>query len=148
DVLDANTIAGIALAAGDQAVRYDVCEALPVSIRGSVRSEAFGDCEEHPENPGIDGVTVELLNSDGAVIRTTKTDADGNYRFDDLPPGVYGVHEVQPDGYFDGDEHLGSAGGILDDDLVTDIVLHSGTQATGYDFCEIPPAQLCGYVYN
>jgi serine-aspartate repeat-containing protein C/D/E len=145
--IDKNTVAEIDLAAAVDAVHYDFCEVLPVSIAGAVHAEVFGDCEEHPENPPIAGVTIELLDSTGQVIDTRQTDQDGKYRFDKLAPGVYGVHEVQPDGYFDGDTHVGSADGTLGIDQVTDVVLHSGVQATGYDFCEIPPAELCGYVY-
>ncbi len=40
---------------------------------------------------GIDGVTVNLLNSLGNVIATTVTTAGGYYRFDNLAPGSYTV---------------------------------------------------------
>ena len=59
----------------------------------------------------------------------------------DLEPGLYKVHEVQPDGYLDGDEHVGTAGGVLSDDTVSDIHLVSATNGTGYDFCEVLPAR-------
>ncbi|MBM3881161.1 MAG: DUF2341 domain-containing protein [Verrucomicrobia bacterium] len=41
--------------------------------------------------PGIANVTVQLLDSTGAVIRTTTTDASGYYRFDNLSAGSYRV---------------------------------------------------------
>ncbi|MEZ4984352.1 MAG: SdrD B-like domain-containing protein [Saprospiraceae bacterium] len=58
-----------------------------------------GDHDDNGLEPGIEGVTVELLydvNGDGTidpseVIATTVTDADGNYYFGDLPPGDYMV---------------------------------------------------------
>ncbi len=40
---------------------------------------------------GIDGVTVNLLDSLGNVIATTVTTAGGYYRFDNLAPGSYTV---------------------------------------------------------
>ena len=41
--------------------------------------------------PGVPGVTVELLQG-GSVVATTETDADGNYLFMGLNPGDYTVH--------------------------------------------------------
>ncbi len=41
--------------------------------------------------PGIDGVTVNLLDNLGNVIATTVTTAGGYYRFDNLAPGSYTV---------------------------------------------------------
>jgi hypothetical protein len=41
-------------------------------------------------------VTVNLLNANGAVIATTQTDANGFYRFNLLPPGIYRVEFVNP----------------------------------------------------
>jgi hypothetical protein len=41
--------------------------------------------------PGIAGVTVNLLNASDVVIATTTTDAFGNYIFPDLNPGGYRV---------------------------------------------------------
>jgi uncharacterized surface anchored protein len=49
---------------------------------------------------GIAGVTVKLLNSAGAVVATTTTDANGNYLFDNLTPGDYSAQIVAPTGYF------------------------------------------------
>lgn len=41
--------------------------------------------------PGIQGVTVTLLNSAGVAIGTTMTDATGYYSFIELQPGTYAV---------------------------------------------------------
>src|SRR5690606_34718358 len=105
-----------------------------------------GDCGD-PNNPPLPGVTVELLNSSGQVIATRTTDVNGYYKFDGLPPGSYTVREYTPEGFFDGGEKAGSEGGDVTNDLISNIVLTSGTDAVNYDFCEIPPAKLCGYVY-
>jgi len=47
---------------------------------------------------GIEGITVELLDDQGAVIDTQETDADGQYLFDGLTPGDYQVRFVRPEG--------------------------------------------------
>lgn len=43
---------------------------------------------------GLSNVTVELLDSNGVVTRTTMTDVDGLYRFNDLPFGDYTIRIV------------------------------------------------------
>ncbi len=48
---------------------------------------------------GIPNVTVHLLDSGGAVIGTTTTDANGLYHFTNLTPGTYSVEFVPPAGY-------------------------------------------------
>lgn len=139
-------ISQITLVSDMHGVRYDFCELLPVSISGKVHVNTTGDCDD-PANPPLANVTIELLNSSGSVIDTTQTDANGEYEFVNLPPGTYGVREIQPAGYFDGETEQGSAGGNVSNNLVTQIELLSGVDAVHYDFCEIPPAQLCGFVY-
>jgi hypothetical protein len=49
--------------------------------------------------PGIPGVTVELLDSDGNLLATTTTDANGQYQFSELTPGGYSVRFVPPGGF-------------------------------------------------
>ena len=49
--------------------------------------------------PGLNGVTVELLDSTGTVIATQVTSGDGSYLFENLPPGDYTVRVVPPAGF-------------------------------------------------
>jgi protocatechuate 3,4-dioxygenase beta subunit len=56
------------------------------------------DSVEIVEEPVKEGVTVKLVDLDGNVVATTETDADGNYRFDDVPVGDYKIMGVAPDG--------------------------------------------------
>jgi protocatechuate 3,4-dioxygenase beta subunit len=49
--------------------------------------------------PGIAGVTVSLYNSAGLAVRTTITDNNGYYKFDDVMPGTYTLGLTQPVGY-------------------------------------------------
>lgn len=48
---------------------------------------------------GVAGVTLALLNSSGAVIATTTTDATGLYKFANLAPGTYSVRVTPPSNY-------------------------------------------------
>ncbi|CAL1151181.1 unnamed protein product [Cladocopium goreaui] len=140
-------ICEITLDYGDDAVEYNFGELLPGSIGGLVHSSTEPDCIDDPNAMPIAGVTIELLDESGAVIRTTTTDADGRYLFDNLPPGKYGVREIQPEGYFDGGEIVGEKGGGVSDDLFTGINVGSAEDVRGYHFCETPPSALAGYVF-
>ncbi len=70
---------------------------------GLFRAAALGDCvwydlnrngQQDADEPGVAGVTVQLLNSSGTVIATATTDANGCYLFDNLRPGAYRVQFV------------------------------------------------------
>lgn len=144
-----NSIVNILLGSGVDAVDYNFCEQLPASISGMVHADRDGDCVVDPGEPLLAGVTVWLLDADGERIRGVLTDQNGYYEFLDLQPGIYGVEEVQPAGYFDHDAEIGSAGGQLTGpDLITQIVLGSGVNAVEYNFCEEEPVSLCGAVYQ
>ena len=132
---------------GDDATEYNFGELLPGSIAGRVHASPDGDCDFDEPGMPIEGVVIELLGNDGTVIATTTTDANGEYLFAELPPGEYQVREIQPAGYFDGGERVGTAGGTLADDLISQIQLGSNQDATQYDFCEHIGATLSGYVY-
>jgi len=142
-------ITGALLAAGVEAEQYNFGELRPASISGRVHVELNGDCIPDPGEPLLAGVTIYLLDMWGNQIDVTTTDENGQYIFRDLEPGTYGVEEVQPSGYFDGRDHVGSAGGTLDgNDRIIGAKLTSGTDAVDYNFCELVPASISGYVFQ
>lgn len=65
----------------------------------SASRDCDNDDEQHAEDFGLGGVTVNLLNSKGKVIATLVTNADGTYCFTNLAPGTYTVSAVEPNGY-------------------------------------------------
>ncbi|MCE9608392.1 MAG: hypothetical protein K8U03_26210 [Planctomycetia bacterium] len=111
------------------------------SIKGNVHVDYNGDCLVDPGEPLLQGVTIQLLDSSGNVLRTTLTDVNGNYAFEDLDAGTYSVREIQPASYFSHAALTGTIGGTKvgtggTNDIITGIQLTAGAQAIDYNFCE------------
>ncbi|MFW5693075.1 MAG: SdrD B-like domain-containing protein, partial [Thermoguttaceae bacterium] len=139
----------IALGSGALAVNYNFGELEPATISGRVWAEDDVNCVHDPGEPLLEGVTIYLLDASGSRIAQTTTDAQGEYQFDNLRPGTYGVEQIQPEGYHQGQTHPGNAGGTVPrPDLIVGAELGSGTVAVHYDFCEILPASISGYVFQ
>ena len=142
----------VVLPAGEASVGNDFAEIPASTIAGTVFEDDDNDGEPDLGEAGIGGATVTLTGTDSAgnaVSRTTTTAPDGTYSFDGLRDGTYTVTETQPDGYLDGLDDAGSAGG---DDSVNDVIsaidLPIDTDATGYDFGEVPASSIAGSVYD
>lgn len=111
----------------------------PASISGSVVDQDGGP---------IAGVTITLS---GAATATTTTGTDGTYSFTGLAPGIYTITETQPAGYSDGPDSLGSTGGTLGNDVISDINLPGGVDSVDNDFSEnviVDPASISGTVVD
>ncbi|GIX00819.1 MAG: hypothetical protein KatS3mg111_4151 [Pirellulaceae bacterium] len=142
-------IDAILLRAGEQGVDYDFGETLYSSISGRVIVDNNGNCllDAEGERP-LAGVQIELLDASGRLVATTRTAADGSYRFEGLIAGTYAVREIQPSGVFHGDQRAGSGGG--DDsiqDLIQSIVIQPGVDLVDYNFCELDPGSIAGVVF-
>ncbi|WNL44395.1 SdrD B-like domain-containing protein [Dyella sp. BiH032] len=123
------------------------------SVAGSVFADLNGNGVRDAGEAGIAGVTLKVTGTavDGsAVNRTVTSGADGSYVVPFLPTGNYTVTETQPSGYRDGTDTAGSAGGTAANpgDAISGIALPSNTAATGYNFGELPDAQITGKVYS
>lgn len=145
----------VELQPGDKGTNYDFGEIQFASISGAVHADADGDKSTFDPSRGdqaLEGVELVLLDVDGNEVARTTTDANGEYSFNGLRPGTYSVREIGPDGYIDGIESAGTVDGVaqgnVSDDLLSGIVLSSGSEAVNYDFCEHVPAELCGTVYH
>jgi hypothetical protein len=72
------------------------------SIEGTVFFDAAGTGVRTTADPGIEGVVINLLDSQGNVVATTTTDANGHYRFTDqtgIPgTGNFSVQVTVPSG--------------------------------------------------
>ena len=143
-----DVIGQIELLGGEDSVDNDFAETKPSSISGRVIVDANDNCVYDLGETLLTDVTVYLLDASGERIASTLTDTLGEYSFTGLMPGMYGVEEIQPDGYFDSGDHAGSEGGkLVPSDTIKAITLVSGTTAVRYDFCEVEPASLSGFVY-
>ncbi|MFM7627180.1 MAG: SdrD B-like domain-containing protein, partial [Gammaproteobacteria bacterium] len=132
------------------AVYVDFQPTTPANTNNGVRDAG--------EN-GIAGVTITVTGTDaagGAVNRTTTTDANGNYSFDDLleaGAGGYTVTEgtIPPSvgSFNDGKTTAGGAGGTATavntlPSAISAINLGAGVQTTNYTFGELPRAGITG----
>lgn len=140
---------GVRLSSGELVVDYNFCELAPSSISGSVWSESDPDQRFDRGDTPIPGVVIELIDTAGDVIERRQTDTAGFYRFESLAPGIYQVREMQPSGFFHGGQVVGDMGGqVGGDDLLIGITLQGGTDAMDYNFPEVPPATISGYVFQ
>ncbi|MFV1964384.1 MAG: SdrD B-like domain-containing protein [Pirellulaceae bacterium] len=149
DPSQADRIQAIPVGSGQRLVNYDFCELPPSSIAGVVYVDLNNNSIQEPGERGLSGVRMELMNEEVVVVATTYTRSDGSYRFDALRPDVYTVRETQPEGYFQGGQRPGGPNGDARvDDLISRIKILPGQHLVHYDFSEIPPAGLSGYVFQ
>jgi protocatechuate 3,4-dioxygenase beta subunit len=146
----ADVISEIVLGSGLDGIDYNFGELRPASIAGRVILDSNGNCIL---DAAIDGplpdIRVELLDSAGKIIQTQLTDAEGRYRFENLLPGQYAIREQQPLTLLQGSSDIGSGGGRVDSpDLLVEIPIASGDELVEYNFCEVPPATISGYVFQ
>ncbi|MEM7530773.1 MAG: SdrD B-like domain-containing protein [Chloroflexota bacterium] len=80
---------------------YNFLQSKPATLGDVVWEDLNGNGIQDGGEPGVEGVTVQLLSPDGTVLQTTTTDADGEYLFTGLIPDDYKVRFVLPDGYDD-----------------------------------------------
>ncbi|MEL6656096.1 MAG: SdrD B-like domain-containing protein [Bacteroidota bacterium] len=76
-------------------VNQDLC----ASLGDYVWEDLDGDGIQDPNEPGVEGVTVNLKDENGNIIDTQTTDADGEYLFTELTPGTYSVQFELPTGF-------------------------------------------------
>jgi fimbrial isopeptide formation D2 family protein/uncharacterized repeat protein (TIGR01451 family) len=72
---------------------------VPARLGDRVWHDLDADGAQDANERGLAGVTVALRDADGTVIATTETDARGDYAFDGLAPGYYGVAVTAPAEY-------------------------------------------------
>lgn len=121
-------------------VRIDLLNQASLSGTVFVDSNANGAYDAN--ETGVDGVTIELLDSTGSPVLdandeaiTAITSSGGFYLFDDLSPGIYRIFERQPANFIDGAERLGSEGGVIVDNDTMQLKL-ARANATDYSFAE------------
>ncbi len=156
-ILANDRISNIQLGSGDQGTRYDFCEHLPASIKGTVYHDRNDNGVQDDGEEGIGGVLIQLFDNNGNVVQETRTDAQGDYCFEDLIAGTYKIVESQPATFNDGKDTLGTVAGadgsttpsgFVEADAFCDIVLEGGDQGTEYNFGELRLASVKGTVFH
>ena len=167
-----DTIANIDLQSGQKGEHYDFCESEPASISGYVYHDRNNNGLRQGGEEGISGVTIRLvayhtpvnpLNGAPSVeiLGTTTTNAQGYYQFLGLPKLVSGVNgndnvvytieEVHPAGWRDGLDAAGTVNGVVvgatHNDYLNQLALKFGEHGVEYNFGEIKPASISGYVH-
>jgi len=155
---------------GTAATDYNFKEVRPASIQGNVWHDENNDGVFDPNEQGIANVLIEVTRvsaKDGVtndVFADTeplfvRTDANGHYSVEQLPPGIYQIveinnypaDEVDPlAAFIDGKDSVGNIGGTTvgtqANDRFTQIELCADDHGVEYNFGEIKPASIGGNV--
>lgn len=137
---------------------YNFGELLPPgSLSGYVYEDDNNNGVKEDGEKGIKNVIVTLyvVGEDGkaTVVDAQTTDEEGYYKFDNLDPGkTYVIRETQPTEYYDGKDAVGTifgttVGALGDNDEIVNIDLPQNGQGVHYDFGELRPGSISGYVY-
>ncbi|MDD2836554.1 MAG: SdrD B-like domain-containing protein, partial [Methanothrix sp.] len=131
DALDSDTgtdgkTAITSLASGENDISWDAGYYRLSELGGFVWEDLNADGIYQPgEGSAISGVTVNLYHSDGTLVGTTTTDANGQYLFPDLMPGDYYLIFQSPQGYSFSPANQGS-----DDNMDSDPAVNGRTETT------------------
>jgi len=130
----------LTLSSGEQAGVADFASVRASSISGVAFQDLDGNGARSPGEPGLNGVTIELIDpADGQVLQSLQTVDDGGYAFEDLLPGTYAVREAAYAGWM----VTGPATGTYTQALIP------GTLMMDQDFGnQALPGQIRGQKYN
>ena len=117
------------------------------TITGTVYRDDNRDKMINGDEPGLERVSVQLLDENGKVLQTLDTDADGNYAFQHLPDGKYTVKVVRSSSIKDYDQ-------TEDPDATVDDTSAVYTMGPGHSLQEnvnfgyVPDYSIAGRVYR
>ena len=139
-----NTISPIAVNGNAVTGRDFIDTPAPGSLSGKVCNDLNGNGVCENGEPGIDGVTVKLYDSNGNPVGAPRPTAGGGlYSFPNLPPDTYTVVETDKPGY----QSTGDVYGANDNLLVA--AVPPGVAVTGQNFAdELIPGAITGVVYS
>ncbi len=110
-----------------------------VTYTGTVYDDLSGSGVIAPGDPGLQGWTVELLDSSGNILETVTSAADGSYSFANLAPGVYTIEEVVQSGWYQTEPTQ---------PFFYSVTATSGSSQSGLNFGNFQLVNVTGEVYN
>ena len=139
-------------------LEYNFGELLPIgSLSGYVYEDNNDNGVKDEGEAGIERVLVQLfVVGDDGIARfadSRLTDSEGYYEFESLEGNkTYVLRETQPTEYYDGKDAVGTifgetVGALGENDEIVDIDLPHKGVGIHYDFGELKPGALSGYVY-
>ncbi len=146
-----DSLGPIELVAGDKAIEYNFTEILPAALSGVVFRDGDsyvvhtqedvrfrGNGKLDSDDLRISGVKVVLINQHSGEEKIITTNYRGEFTFRNLEPGQYTLRQIQPEGYYDGPDYVGSHQGRVDSaaDTIYNIGMIAGQVATNYLFSE------------
>ena len=117
------------------------------TITGTVYRDDNRDKMINGDEPGLERVSVQLLDEDGKVLQTLDTDADGNYAFQHLPDGKYTVKVVRSSSIKDYDQTEDPDATVDDTSAVYDMGPGHSLQEN-VNFGYVPDYLIAGRVYR
>ena len=117
------------------------------TIKGTVYRDDNRDKMINGDEPGLERVSVQLLDEDGKVLQTLDTDADGNYAFQHLPDGKYTVKVVRSSSIKDYDQTEDPDATVDDTSAVYDMGPGHSLQEN-VNFGYVPDYSIAGRVYR
>jgi protocatechuate 3,4-dioxygenase beta subunit len=122
------------------------------SIAGRVFLDFNNNGSANGPDSEISGVTLSLSGGGLSAPITVRSDAQGDFTFNNLAAGTYTLIETQPTSPANqtGKVTAGSAGGTVAaiTNTIAGITLTAGKEATGYDFAEVPLVSTGGSVFE
>jgi hypothetical protein len=106
-----------------------------VTLSGEVFNDLSGDGALQGGDPGLSGVTVDLVNAQNQTVAKT-TLADGTYSFTGVGPGSYSVQVAPPSGF------------VATTPTSLPVTTSSGQNVAGLNFGEFQTVTVSGNVYN
>lgn len=117
------------------------------TIKGTVYRDDNRDKMINGDEPGLERVSVQLLDEDGKVLQTLETDADGNYAFQHLPDGKYTVKVVRSSSIKDYDQTEDPDATVDDTSAVYTMGPENSLQEK-VNFGYVPDYSIAGRVYR
>jgi hypothetical protein len=111
-----------------------------VTFSGTVFNDLNGNGVFDAGEPGLKHWTVNLYDSMGNLVATTKSKPDGSYSFADVGPGIYTIAEVHMDGWYQTEP--------VDPPGIYTVQAISSTNPSGLDFGNFQLVNVSGEVYN